>query len=143
MLKMVRLFFRKDISTYIPKLLQKDKKVSQMLKKLKAYYSKREIVDYFKTIEGSSCIFLSEDEDLFLQGRKLNSFDDWLSIILNLMLFSNAQKAYDNYIVKTMNREQQLSHAGELKKSRKLSKEQYLYLIEIINCRTDIKAGKA
>lgn len=138
----LRCFFRKDLSEYIPKLLQKDKKISQLIKKIKTNYSKKEIVDYFRSFEGNNFIFLTEENDLFLHGERLNSFDDWLIMALNLMIFSNAQEAYDNFIIKTSKREDQLSHAKELKKEKKLSMEQYLYLVEIINCRTDIKTGK-
>lgn len=141
--KILKKLFKKDIKEHIPKVLQSNKTVCQMLSKIKSQYTKKEIVDYFRTLDEGSFIFLTEENDLFLYDEKLDSFDDWLLSTLHLAIFSKAHEIYENFIVKSFSKDEQLSLAKDMKKSKKISKEQYLFIIEIINCRTDIIAKKS
>jgi hypothetical protein len=142
LLKMIKKLLKKDIKTYLPKILQSNKTILQMQSKIKSYYSKKEIVEYFSTLSENYYISLTENDDLYLHGEKLQCFDDWLKTVLNLMIFAIAHETYENNIEESLSLELQLSCAGELKKTKKLSREQYLCLVEVINCRTDIRAGK-
>jgi hypothetical protein len=139
---LINFIFKRDLKYYMPRIINSNKSIDEMIRKLKQKYSKKEIVEYFRNHQENSFVALAPEGDLFLHGSRMLSFDAWLNTVVNLMIFSKAQETYENHIDKNWSKEQQLSYAKNLCESRIISHEQYLYMLEIVECLVDINEEK-